>query len=61
MAECKHEQHMLLGTAEGIICRGCGKLFLSYADIYPPEDKKPTESPRKPQKRKSKTAVNQAS
>ena len=28
--ECKHDISLLLGNADGIVCRGCGKLFPDY-------------------------------
>lgn len=30
---CKHENHMLMGVADGIVCRGCGKMFSSFAEL----------------------------
>ena len=30
---CNHEQPQLVGTAEGIRCRTCGKLFHSFDEI----------------------------
>ena len=30
---CTHETPQLLGTAEGIRCRACGKLFGSFAEV----------------------------
>lgn len=30
---CKHENHMLTGTAEGIHCRGCGAVFHSFEEL----------------------------
>ena len=46
---CKHEQERLIGTADGIVCSACGKLFKSFAEIHgdydvPPAEKKPTEA-----------------
>ena len=46
MAECKHEQHMLMGTADGIVCRGCGKLFHSMGEIRPAAVEAPKEEPK---------------
>lgn len=43
MAECKHEQHMLMGTADGIVCRGCGKLFHDFDEITPQKHETPAE------------------
>ena len=34
---CNHELSMLMGTADGIVCRGCGKLFSSFEEIHPQE------------------------
>lgn len=30
---CRHEQAALIGSAEGIRCRTCGKLFHSFDEI----------------------------
>ena len=30
---CTHEQPQLVGTAEGIRCRACGKVFNSFAEL----------------------------
>lgn len=30
---CKHDNNDLIGTAEGIKCRACGKVFKNYAEI----------------------------
>lgn len=38
---CKHEQNMLMGTKDGIVCRACGALFTSFSEIRPEE--KPAE------------------
>ena len=48
MENCRHENKYLMGTADGIVCRACGKLFQSIADIHgndiPPDKQKPTEA-----------------
>jgi hypothetical protein len=48
MENCRHENKYLMGTADGIVCRACGKLFTSFADIHgdeiPPAEEKPTEA-----------------
>ena len=31
---CKHETPWLLGTADGIVCRKCGKAFPSLATLH---------------------------
>ena len=30
---CKHEQERLIGTADGIVCLGCGRAFENFADL----------------------------
>lgn len=49
MENCRHENKHLMGTADGIVCRACGKLFKSFAEIpgdecVPPAEEKPTEA-----------------
>lgn len=47
--ECKHDISLLMGTKDGIVCRGCGKLFANYEAVLadrgeapaPVEEKKP--------------------
>jgi hypothetical protein len=34
-----------MGTANGIVCRGCGATFRSFAEIHP-EPEKPAEPPQ---------------
>ena len=41
---CKHELPHLMGTADGIVCRACGRLFASFAEI---EAEKNTPEPVK--------------
>lgn len=36
---CKHDISMLMGTKDGIVCRNCGAVFTSMAEIKPPEEK----------------------
>ena len=31
---CKHPTNALIGTAEGIQCRVCGKKFTTFAEIH---------------------------
>lgn len=39
--ECKHELEKLVGTADGIVCSGCGKVFQSLEEVQEkPEPKK---------------------
>ncbi len=62
MAECKHEMQWLMGTADGITCRKCGKQFKSFEEIEAenkpaaePEEPKAAEKPaKKPGKGKTK-------
>ena len=53
---CKHEIGLLVGTADGIVCKGCGKLFHSFDEISGPvkEEVKPAaeEKPKKARKKK---------
>lgn len=43
MSECKHELPLLMGTADGIVCRGCGRLFASFDEIFPKAENTPRE------------------
>lgn len=50
---CNHETHLLMGTADGIVCRGCGRLFASFAEIHPEAEsvpQAPTEAQDKPKR-----------
>lgn len=31
---CKHDVNYLMGTAEGIVCRKCGKVFPSLTSLH---------------------------
>jgi hypothetical protein len=37
--DCKHDVTMLVGMADGIHCKGCGKVFHSLDEIRPKEGK----------------------
>ena len=58
--DCRHDIKNLLGTADGIVCRRCGKVFASFAQIEAEgglvsEQEKPvekTEAPKKARKKK---------
>lgn len=50
MAECKHELPLLMGTADGIVCRGCGRLFKDFDEIFPKVQEAPTEAQDKPKR-----------
>lgn len=57
MMPCTHEIAFLIGTAEGIRCRRCGKLFATFADIYPepvpaPDPEVIPEKPKRGRKKK---------
>ena len=47
--DCKHELGFLVGNADGILCRRCGRLFKSFdelrADAGEPEGASPTPAP----------------
>lgn len=47
---CKHELEKLIGTADGIVCSGCGKLFKDFAEIEADRGEKP--EPKKARKKK---------
>lgn len=32
--DCKHDVNFLMGTADGIVCRKCGKAFPSLATLH---------------------------
>ena len=55
---CKHENHWLMGTADGVLCRKCGKLFANFDELYKdiaPEPVQEVEKPApKPRTRKKK-------
>lgn len=45
---CTHEISFLMGTADGIVCRCCGRLFKDMAEIEAdrnPAQEKPAEAP----------------
>ena len=52
--DCNHELSMLMGTADGIVCRGCGKLFKSFEEIHPAEAA-PQEAVEKPKPKRTST------
>ena len=52
---CNHDLSMLMGTADGIVCRGCGKLFSSFEEIHPqeaPVQEAPKPKPKRTTKKK---------
>ena len=59
MANCKHDLPFLMGTADGIVCRACGRVFKDFAEIHgvdAPAPEKPAEkaeaAPKKGRKKK---------
>lgn len=59
MANCKHDLSFLMGTADGIVCRACGRVFKDFAEIQgvdAPVPEKPAEkaeaAPKKGRKKK---------
>lgn len=52
---CRHEQAALIGSAEGIRCRTCGKLFHSFDEIErdraAADAPAPADKPKKPRRR----------
>ena len=51
--DCKHAQEMLMGTADGIVCRACGKTFKNFDEVLAERGEKPAEE--KPKKRSKKS------
>ena len=59
MANCKHDLSFLMGTADGIVCRACGRVFKDFAEIQgadAPAPEKPAKkaeaAPKKGRKKK---------
>ena len=48
---CKHEQSMLMGTADGIVCKSCGRTFESFAELLLDREGsgKPEAAPAEPE------------
>ena len=49
---CRHEQSQLVGTAEGIRCRACGKVFNSFEELE--REREPVSENREPVSEKPK-------
>ena len=52
--DCKHELQFLMGTADGIVCRCCGRVFKDFAEIQgvdAPAPEKPAEKAEAAQKK----------
>ena len=43
--DCKHDISLLMGTADGIVCRGCGKLFPNYDAVLADRGEAPAPAP----------------
>lgn len=52
MIECKHPQEALMGTAEGIVCRSCGKTFKDFDEVLAARGEQPVEETPKKRARK---------
>lgn len=57
MIECKHPQEALMGTANGIVCRACGKTFKNFDEVLAARGEKPVEAQETPKKRTRKKAT----
>lgn len=44
---CKHEAHMLTGTADGIFCQGCGKVFHSFEELREAREREEKKNDKK--------------
>ena len=56
--DCKHEIQNLMGTADGIVCRACGRVFADLSEIMAadiPAEKKPAKPAKKAAKKEAKT------
>lgn len=60
--DCKHEINLLMGTADGIVCRGCGRLFKDMDEIQKAAEPAPEPAPapkkKAPAKKKKEDAAN---
>ena len=59
--ECKHDIALLMGTKDGIVCRGCGKMwpdFTAYeAETAPTAETKAEPAPEKKPATKAKKST----
>lgn len=56
--DCKHELQNLMGTADGIVCRVCGRVFANLDEIKGadiPAEKKATKTQKKAAKKEDKS------
>lgn len=47
MANCKHDLPFLMGTADGIVCRACGRVFKDFSEIQGVDAPAPEKSAEK--------------
>lgn len=55
--DCKHELKDLMGTADGIVCRKCGRVFADYKEVLAadqPAAEKPATTRKKASKKEAK-------
>ena len=58
--KCRHPIELLLGTGDGIVCRGCGRTFDTFAELDAdrtgePQKPEPQEAEKPKRTRKKKT------
>lgn len=51
---CNHEHKNLVGTADGIMCTACGKVFKDFAELE--RDRNPDEKTEEKVEKKKRTA-----
>ena len=47
---CRHELNQLVGTADGVLCRACGKLFPTFSELE--RDREPEKNAPEPERPK---------
>ena len=52
---CNHEISLLMGTADGVVCRGCGRLFANFDEILADRGEAPQAAPVEPQEKPKRT------
>ena len=48
---CTHDISLLMGTKDGIVCRGCGKLFPNYDAVLADRGEAPAPAEEKVEKK----------
>lgn len=55
--ECKHDVSLLVGTAKGIRCKGCGQIFKEFPgqaiEVKTPAEPAPEEPKKEPAPKKT--------